>query len=723
VISAARTYAVVVGIEQYEAGQEWDLDGAADSAVRIINWLRRCEIPARNITALLSPLDSNRSKVEQALADLGLPGEPMPATVEKIRQVVTEQLPEKDGDLLILFWSGHGVVDRRLQRRLFCADAGVHAKYNINVTGLLAALSGRNFRGLRRQVIIVDACANFVHEMRLRLQAPESEFALGDPQPVNRDGLVAASQGERAVLDRKASLGQVVADWLDEHAPTLPPPTDLLISDVLKHFGQLRADGVTAQHPVRIQEILHGTEHVFGGDPVAENVLLSARSAGLATAQLRATSAAIARVPQLATEGGRKALREALQRVVGPITSTDDPESDLLDLVSSLLDRRAEAALFEALLNLATNENERIAVAAVQHRWELQASVAPLSGILRRTPLIHVLGALASTTGDAPEGITDLHQVLELLADLRTSRLSESALAEFVVRLQHRRPDVRVPAEWFASQGLDEAAVAALTASVAAEARMPRKLVIDLRNSTPQCWQPVVTGYFGPGWYTRTAECEPTAAGVRSAVAVIVEWARSQAADFAIGFLIGLGMLQELPELWEYGDAVMEPARLGEEYPVVLHVAERMTVRQLQLAWDIKLAAIEASAGEVPNVLWLDQDDATAVRRAVQESDDVYVAFSFVPQARPDLRSSAVMAAIAAGAPYLIWVRAEPASGYDLRAQLEEIIGPIKDFPAMLRQRRRSDNYLSDALRVIWDSADELPPYLERLGKELASNG
>ena len=33
------------------------------------------------------------------------------------------------------------------------------------------------------------------------------------------------------------------------------------------------------------------------------------------------------------------------------------------------------------------------------------------------------------------------------------------------------------------------------------------------------------------------------------------------------------------------------------------------------------------------------------------------------------------------------------------------------------------DHYLSEALRVIWDSADELPPYLERLGEELVSNG
>ena len=322
-----------------------------------------------------------------------------------------------------------------------------------------------------------------------------------------------------------------------------------------------------------------------------------------------------------------------------------------------------------------------------------------------------------------PAGITDFDQVLELLTDLRTSRLAASPLAEFVVRLQQRRPDVEVPDGWFSSQGLDEAAVAALRASIAKEARMRRKLVIDLRNSTPGAWQAALTGYFGPSWYTQTVECEPSADGVRGAVVKIVEWARSQAADFAIGFLLGLGMLRELPELWEYEDVVMTPTRLCEEYPVVLHAAERMTIRPLQQAWDSKLAAIEASAGGAPSVLWLDQDDATAVRRAVQQSHDAYVAFSFVPQTSADLRATALMAAIAAGAPYVMWVNATPANGYDLRTHLGEMVGPIKDFPATLRQRRRSDPYLSGALRVIWDSTDELPPYLDRLGEELVSNG
>lgn len=358
-----RTYAVVVGIERYEAGEDWDLDGSAGSALRIIRWLRRCQVPPKNITALLSPLKKNRSTVTQALTDLELPSDPPPATVDEIRRVVSDQLPAKDGDLLVLFWSGHGVLDRRKERRLFCANAAVNAKYNINVTELLAALSGKHFRGLRQQVIIVDACANFIQEMRLNLPEPESGFAIGDTRMVSQDVLLAAAQGEKAQLDRKASSGrfaQMVADWLDQHAPTAPPRMDHLAQAVLAGFEELREQGVTAQHPVRIREILRTsdeTEYVFGGEPVSENAWRAARDTGLTTDQLRATATVIAATPQLATQRGRDALTTALWNVVGDVPRSDDPDADLLDLVSAVLERKASAALFDALLHLATRRN------------------------------------------------------------------------------------------------------------------------------------------------------------------------------------------------------------------------------------------------------------------------------------------------------------------------------------------------------------------------------
>ena len=118
-ISPQRVYAVVVGIERYEAGDGWDLDGPAGSALRIIRWLRGHDVPARNITPLLSPLGTNRTTAIKAMSELEFePGQLLPATVDQIRSVITEKLPQMDGDVLILFWSGHGVLDSRKERRL-----------------------------------------------------------------------------------------------------------------------------------------------------------------------------------------------------------------------------------------------------------------------------------------------------------------------------------------------------------------------------------------------------------------------------------------------------------------------------------------------------------------------------------------------------------------------------------------------------------------------------
>ncbi len=735
--SPEQTHAVVVGIERYEAGDNWNLDGAASSAVRIIRWLRERHVPVANITALLSPLDKNRPAVEQALAELEFAQKPLPATVDMIRRVITEELPAKRGDLLVLFWSGHGVLDQRKERRLFCANAAVNAKYNINVTDLLAALSGKNFAGLRDQVIIVDACANFIQEMRLNLREPDSGFAIGDTRPVRQDVLLAAAQGEKASLNRKVGSGifaQIVMDWLTENASTLPPQMDELAAAVVAQFDRLREQGATTQHPVWIREILHdrAIENVYGSEPVPENTWQAVQAAGLTTEQLRATAAVIASVPQLATKRGRDALAAALQGVVGAMARTDDPDADLVDLVGAVLDKRASDALFGVLLRLAATEEERIAAVRVRHRWELQLTVAPLMGSLRRIPGLHLRGALAGTVCDVPPNISDVDQVLELLADLPTSG-SAPPLAEFIVRLQRRRPDLQIPPGWFSDQGLDEATLAELKASVAVEAGVRRKLVIDLYESAPGAWQAAVTGYLGPRWCQKTVECMTEAGdqgvpvvtkdGVGGAVIKIVEWARSQTDHLTIGFLLRHNMLCELPERWEYEDAVIERIPLSRKYPVVLHTAERMTIPLLQPAWDSKLASIEMSTGSPPSVLWLHRDEADAIHQDVQVSDDTYVAFTFVPEARPDPRTTAVWSAIAEGAPYVVWVEAAPAGDYNLQEHLSQMFGPIKDFPNALQHLRAADHFMSGALRVIWDQLDELPPYLERLGEELVSNG
>ena len=61
---AADTIAIVVGIEDYEVGKEWRLDGPALDACRFARWLTSRGVPADRITLLISPLPENADAVE-----------------------------------------------------------------------------------------------------------------------------------------------------------------------------------------------------------------------------------------------------------------------------------------------------------------------------------------------------------------------------------------------------------------------------------------------------------------------------------------------------------------------------------------------------------------------------------------------------------------------------------------------------------------------------------
>jgi hypothetical protein len=100
--SPKRTYALVVGIEHYEAGPNWDLAGPATDALGFTSWLRERGVPADQILLFLSPLDKE------------LPGASLPAGVatgladcEPVKEAITRTLPGWRADLLWLFWAGH----------------------------------------------------------------------------------------------------------------------------------------------------------------------------------------------------------------------------------------------------------------------------------------------------------------------------------------------------------------------------------------------------------------------------------------------------------------------------------------------------------------------------------------------------------------------------------------------------------------------------------------
>jgi len=268
--SPQRTYALVVGIDRYEAGAAWDLDGPAHDAARFTSWLAARGVPADQMLIFLSPLDDQS------------PGVPLPAGVtasparhEPVTKAITRILPGWRGDLLWLFWAGHGVLTRDEGLRLFYADASAEDKRNLNLKSLLTALRSDRYPGLPRQVGVVDACQTYAERMQLATTLPDETFPCGQPLPGREQFVLYAASSGQVALElgsvRAGLFSQAVMEELSgPDGNGWPPEMDNVAASLDRRFTQLRAAGRTGQTPTSFRwRPWTGGERVLG-DTVPE---------------------------------------------------------------------------------------------------------------------------------------------------------------------------------------------------------------------------------------------------------------------------------------------------------------------------------------------------------------------------------------------------------------------------------------------------------------------
>ena len=246
---AAHAMAVVVGIEHYEAGERWRLDGPALDACRFAQWLSRRGVPADRITVLVSPLPENTEDIAQKLRGYRL----LPADHANIRNIFTQYLPSKTSELLFIYWGGHGIIEQE-DRRLIYADATELDKKNMNFSSLLRTMRSETYKGHPRQFCLIDACMNLVTQLGWEYSMPDERFATGLPEPKrDQKTLIAASPGERAVnLDalQTGLFSHIIQDQLNAlPADNWPLDMDLLRDEVTERFQCLRDNGHTHQFP------------------------------------------------------------------------------------------------------------------------------------------------------------------------------------------------------------------------------------------------------------------------------------------------------------------------------------------------------------------------------------------------------------------------------------------------------------------------------------------
>ncbi|MGW0332990.1 effector-associated domain 2-containing protein [Streptomyces sp. NPDC003011] len=243
-VDPARVHALIVGVERYDAGSGWDLPGPARDAVAFHRLLRAAGVPDAHLRLHLAPLPPYTPEVPYE-----------PADHATLRRVLVRELAPVQGDLLWVWWGGHGVLDRAGHLRLFCADASTDDKLGIDLDSALARYAGDAVPGFAEQLWIVDACETFEEDLAFREQLPQDALPVGRPTLAHRQTVLrAAGRGRAAANDPVRGTGlfsDVLLGLLADRTAQLPAPPDPeeLFPAVRTRIAALREAGRTLQHP------------------------------------------------------------------------------------------------------------------------------------------------------------------------------------------------------------------------------------------------------------------------------------------------------------------------------------------------------------------------------------------------------------------------------------------------------------------------------------------
>ncbi|QCD58789.1 effector-associated domain 2-containing protein [Streptomyces hawaiiensis] len=340
-VDPTRVHALVVGIEAYEAGDAWRLPGPARDAVRFWRLLRDAGVPEEQLRLHLAPSAPYDSPVPYRSADRAT-----------LRRVLVRELSRAQGDVLWVWWGGHGVLDRSGRLRLFCADAGVDDKVAIDLDSALARYAGDAVPGLREQMWIVDACETFEEDLAFQEALPADALPVGRPGHAHRQTVLrAAGRGRAAANDPVRATGlfsDVLLGLLADRAAVLPAPPDPeeLFPAVRARIAALRDEGRTLQHPeIRLQGADRTETLPPAGPPSAPRPLAALQ---------RAVEALLA-YPLMHDPDERQTVVAALNpRVTAVLRRNSRARTDVVNILGGLARRNPEALrdLFDAVVSV-----------------------------------------------------------------------------------------------------------------------------------------------------------------------------------------------------------------------------------------------------------------------------------------------------------------------------------------------------------------------------------
>ncbi|MFF3330880.1 hypothetical protein ACFYWX_15155 [Streptomyces sp. NPDC002888] len=217
-LSPERTFALVVGVEQYAITSRWNLRGAARDALRFAEWLTGPgQVPPDNVRLLLSPLDPQCLDWSATAQLAALRDRYRPATEENVRNALFRELAKCDGDMLWIYWAGHGFLGKR-NMILPCADAYDGEIRHLNLDSALYWWhTDRVKRGcFSLQAALIDACRV---EVPRAMNLGSVDYGGGAFQNERcQFELYASRKGETARNDAERAAGQFTEVLLGELA-------------------------------------------------------------------------------------------------------------------------------------------------------------------------------------------------------------------------------------------------------------------------------------------------------------------------------------------------------------------------------------------------------------------------------------------------------------------------------------------------------------------------
>ena len=244
-------HAIVVGVEKYDTGGRWNLNGPALDAIRFAKWLRDRDIPPENILLFASPLQENQNYFDQEVAACGV--ECKRPESEAIRLAITADIAQRRGGLLFVFWGGHGVMNEG-RRYLFPANVRETDLLTFDFEQLRGFCQSTKMQGFARQIFVVDACANYFDLQRSPERLGQVPIMPGFTKGgVSQFVLFAVRDGQLSKNLDALRSGLFSSIFLEELAKEpegiWPPDLQAIQGRILGRFEELRLAGKSSQMP------------------------------------------------------------------------------------------------------------------------------------------------------------------------------------------------------------------------------------------------------------------------------------------------------------------------------------------------------------------------------------------------------------------------------------------------------------------------------------------